>query len=165
MRSTNNVPFNSKIQRDDYDRISKQYNPGPGTYINVQKSSAFKNDFITKANVAERKIFSQEQGIRSQRQGGTLANTEQGLSIDAYGNPSYTIKDGGTLKKKLQPYAADKTGRDGLNINKERLNQIAAPGSYNIPSTIGKKTDGNEIFMKKSANERLKDIGYFPNNL
>jgi hypothetical protein len=43
------------------------------------------------------------------------------LSIDAYGNPSYTVKDGGTLKKKLQPYAADKTVKDGLNITKERL--------------------------------------------
>ena len=87
------------------------------------------------------------------------------MSIDAYGNPSYTIKDGGTLKKKLQPYAADKTSRDGLNINKERLHQTAAPGSYNIPSQIGKKTDGSEIYKKKSANERLKDIGYFPSNL
>lgn len=29
------------------------------------------------------------------------------FSMDSYGNPSYTIKDGGTLKKKLQPYAAD----------------------------------------------------------
>lgn len=34
-RSTNNVPFNSKINRDDYERLNKQYNPGPGTYINV----------------------------------------------------------------------------------------------------------------------------------
>ena len=76
MRSTNNVPFNSKINRDDYQRLGKQYNPGPGTYINVQKSSAFKNDFITKANVAERKIFSQEAGVRTQRQGGPLSNTE-----------------------------------------------------------------------------------------
>jgi len=75
------------------------------------------------------------------------------LSIDAYGNPSYTIKDGGTLKKKLQPYAADKTIRDGLNIDKERINQTTAPGSYNIPSEIGKKQqDGNKIY-KKSVNE------------
>ena len=50
------------------------------------------------------------------------------LSIDAYGNPSYTVKDGGTLKKKLQPYAADKTARDGLNIPKDILNQSVAPG-------------------------------------
>jgi|TARA_B110000285_G_C14838529_1_gene474254 hypothetical protein len=52
----------------------------------------------------------------------------QMLSIDAYGNPSYTVKDGGTLKKKLQPYAADKTARDGLNIPKDRLNGGTAPG-------------------------------------
>ena len=34
-RSSNNVPFNSKINRDDYDKLNKKYNPGPGTYINV----------------------------------------------------------------------------------------------------------------------------------
>ena len=73
-RSTNNVPFNSKIQRDDYERLNSKYNPGPGTYINVQKSSAFKNDFITIANVAERNIFSQEMGMRSTRGGGPLAD-------------------------------------------------------------------------------------------
>jgi hypothetical protein len=50
------------------------------------------------------------------------------LSIDAYGNPSYTVKDGGTLKKKLQPYAADKTERNALNIPKDRLNGGTAPG-------------------------------------
>lgn len=99
------------------------------------------------------------------KQGGPLGHTEQGLSIDAYGNPSYTIKEGGTLKKKPQPYAADKTGRDGLNIDKERILQTTAPGSYNIASEIGKKKDDNEIYKKKSANERLKDIGLFPNNL
>jgi hypothetical protein len=120
-RSTNNVPFNSKNPRDEHERLIKKYNPGPGTYINVQKSSAFKNDFITKANVGERKIFSQEMGMRSARQGGPNGATDQGLSLDQYGNPSYTIKDGGTLKKKLQPYAADKTVKDGLNIDKERI--------------------------------------------
>jgi len=44
------------------------------------------------------------------------------VSYDAYGNPSYTVKEGGTLKKKMQPYAASRTDRDGLNIGKERLN-------------------------------------------
>ena len=34
--------------------------------------------------------------------------TQHGLfSIISGDNPSYTVKDGGTLKKKLQPYAAD----------------------------------------------------------
>lgn len=50
---------------------------------------------------------------------GDFSSTGQ---IDMYGNPCYTIKDGGTLKKKMQPYAADKTSRDGLNISKERIN-------------------------------------------
>lgn len=161
MRSTNNVPFNSKINRDDYQRLNKQYNPGPGAYINVQKSSAFKNDFITKSNVAERKIFSQDQGVRSHRQG-PLANTEQGLSVDAYGNPSYTIKDGGTLKKKLQPYAADKTSRDGLGITKAKLQQGIAPGHYDKDERKQRKS---QIFNQKPANERLKEIGYLPSNL
>ena len=58
LRSINNVPFNSKIERKDYDKINQKYNPGPGTYINVQKTSAFKSDFITKDNINERKIFS-----------------------------------------------------------------------------------------------------------
>lgn len=83
--------------------------------------------------MVQRKIFSQEQGYRTASTGptgtrgdqgtGSLASTgaNQMLSIDAYGNPSYTVKDGGTLKKKLQPYAADKTVKDGLNITKERL--------------------------------------------
>ena len=43
------------------------------------------------------------------------------LQRDIYGNPAYTIKDGGTLKRKPQPYAADRVARDGLNIDKERL--------------------------------------------
>ena len=54
------------------------------------------------------------------------------LNLDAYGNPTYTIKDGGTLKKKLQPYAADKTARDGLGVPKGTLTQVTAPGSYNV---------------------------------
>ena len=34
--------------------------------------------------------------------------TQHGLfSMISGDNPSYTVKDGGTLKKKLQPYAAD----------------------------------------------------------
>jgi hypothetical protein len=118
-RSSNNVPFNSKIHREDYDRLNRKFNPGPGAYANIQKNTGFKYDFITKQNVAERKIFSQELGQRSNK--GNIGIAEQGLSLDAYGNPSYTIKDGGTLKKKMQPYAADKIGRDGLNIDKERL--------------------------------------------
>ena len=33
-------------------------------------------------------------------------------STENYGNPSYTIKDGGTLKKKVQPMAANKVPRE-----------------------------------------------------
>ena len=43
------------------------------------------------------------------------------LGHDVYGNPSYTVKEGGTLKKKLQTYAATKTERDSLLVPKERL--------------------------------------------
>lgn len=52
-----------------------------------------------------------------------------------------------------------------MNISKERIQQTTAPGSYNIVSEIGKKKDPNDMFKKKSANERLKDIGLFPTNL
>lgn len=44
------------------------------------------------------------------------------FSIDSNGNPSYTIKDGGALKKKVQPFAADKVPREIQFIEKERLN-------------------------------------------
>ena len=43
------------------------------------------------------------------------------LGHDVYGNPSYTVKEGGTLKKKLQTYAATKTDRESLLVPKERL--------------------------------------------
>lgn len=80
------------------------------------------------------------------------------LSVDAQGNPSYTIKEGGTLKKKMQPYAADKTGRDGLNIDRERLQQVTAPGTYDLPSDFSTK-DPYQVFKKKSANEKLRKMG------
>ena len=60
--------------------------------------------------------------------------TQNGLfSMVSGDNPSYTIKDGGTLKKKLQPYAADQVQRDGLGIDRERLLQVTAPGDYTLP--------------------------------
>ena len=86
----------------------------------------------------------------------------QMLSIDAYGNPSYTVKDGGTLKKKLQPYAADKTARDGLNIPKDRLNGGTAPGQYKLAGDFDVKPDPMNVNKKKTANERLRDLGLFP---
>ena len=52
------------------------------------------------------------------------------FSVDMYGNPCYTIKDGGTLKKKMQPYAADKTSREGMRKDRD----IPGPGTYNITS-------------------------------
>ena len=33
---------------------------------------------------------------------------------DAQGNPAYTVKEGGTLKKRLQPFSVTKTTRDFL---------------------------------------------------
>lgn len=78
------------------------------------------------------------------------------VSYDVYGNPSYTVKEGGTLKKKLQPYAASKTGRDGLNIARERLEQVTAPGSYKVADGFG---PGGDAKPGKSANERLAAMG------
>ena len=65
--------------------------------------------------------------------------------------PSYTIKDGGTLKKKLQPYAADQVQRDGLGIDRERLLQVTAPGDYTLPPTMGKKVDPKDVFKQKQT--------------
>ena len=58
----------------------------------------------------------------------------------------------------MQPYAADKTGRDGLNIDKERLQQVTAPGTYNVPSEFTTK-DPYQVYKKKSANEKLRKMG------
>ena len=54
------------------------------------------------------------------------------FSLDT-GDPIYTIKDGGTLKKKLQPMAADKQPRIPVADRKE----VTAPGSYDLPGNIG----------------------------
>ena len=48
------VPFNSKIQRRDFDRLEQTFNPGPGTYQNVRKCAAFKNEYITKEDFQTR---------------------------------------------------------------------------------------------------------------
>ena len=90
---------------------------------------------------------------------GNLSSTGANFGMDMYGNPCYTVKDGGTLKKKMQPYAADKTSRDGLNIGKERINQVTAPGSYNIKSEnkFGKVKHGvGQQPFEKTAAEKLK---------
>ena len=50
------IPFNSKIDRDEPDRISMQYNPGPGAYAN--KTSSFKHEFMTKDQINQRRIMS-----------------------------------------------------------------------------------------------------------
>ena len=38
--------------------------------------------------------------------------TGTNFTSDTMGNPSYTIKEGGTLKKKIQPMAADSVSRE-----------------------------------------------------
>ena len=166
------APFNSKIKRADHDRLEQKFNPGPGTYQNVRKCAAFKNDFITKQDFQARQIFSQGGGGRSTKTAAgpsynrmnakeMEAALSQGMDVsyDVYGNPSYTVKEGGTLKKKLQPYAASKTGRDGLNIAKERLQQVTAPGSYQVVDGFGPTKEEVGSPSKKSANERLAAMG------
>jgi len=69
--------------------------------------------------------------------GNSGAGFSSQINFDVYGNPAYTIKDGGTLKRKPQPYAADRVGRDGLNIDRERLEQTTGPGSYNLGTGPG----------------------------
>ena len=55
------------------------------------------------------------------------------FSMDFNGNPSYTIKDGGTLKKKVQPMAASKAPRIPEPVKSK---QVTAPGSYDLPGDI-----------------------------
>jgi hypothetical protein len=88
---------------------------------------------VTREQINQRRIMSQDGGPRSAVTAGTSNRISNGMpsiiggqgilsngalskggqtangifSLDSYGNPSYTVKDGGTLKKKLQPYAAD----------------------------------------------------------
>lgn len=40
------IPFNSKIDRDEKEKLSQQFNPGPGSY--GTKNSSFKYDFVTR---------------------------------------------------------------------------------------------------------------------
>jgi len=47
----NAVPFNSRIERGDCERLGQKFNPAPGEYFHLKKSSAFKYDFITKENI------------------------------------------------------------------------------------------------------------------
>ena len=58
------VPFNSRIERGDCEKMGQTFNPAPGTYQNISKTGTFKYDFITRESVAERRIFSQGGGNR-----------------------------------------------------------------------------------------------------
>jgi hypothetical protein len=170
------IPFNSKLHRADFDRLEQTFHPGPGTYQNVRKCAAFKNEYITKEDFQTRQVFSQGAGERASKTaaaGGAYnrmnakemeAALSQGMDVsyDVYGNPSYTVKEGGTLKKKLQPYAASKTGRDGLNIGRERLHQVTAPGSYDPGDGFGPAREGGKG-AGRSANERLAAMGMLQN--
>ena len=73
-------------------------------------ATAFKNEFVTKEDFQTRQIFSQGGGPgRAAKAGGNSysrmnpkemeAALSQGMDVsyDVYGNPSYTIKEGGTL--------------------------------------------------------------------
>jgi hypothetical protein len=39
-----------------------------------------------------------------------------GFAEEMFSNPSYTIKEGGTLRKKVQPMAADKVKRQQMYV-------------------------------------------------
>jgi hypothetical protein len=97
------------------------------------------------ANDNERRIMSQEGGPRNpglsfhgKSKGKNLASQihdEKGMSgtnlsknkdnmptlysSEMYGNPAYTIKEGGALKRKVQPMAADRVKRDFSFVPKE----------------------------------------------
>ena len=121
------VAFNSAIGRS---KMETSYNPGPGQY-NSKNAGAFKIDFVASNETkTDRRIMSQEGGPRSQAftaatgkrltnagpsmNGGYGMKSKDNISSQnrtgntfysdgtaALGNPSYTIKDGGTLKKKV----------------------------------------------------------------
>ena len=73
------------------------------------RTNAFKHDFVT-SELSKKMPNSEVGGLD--------------LKADVYGNPSYTVKEGGTLKKKMQGYAASKTERGGSFLPKEKLTQV-----------------------------------------
>lgn len=164
------IAFNSNISRD---KLNTQYNPGPGQY-DTKSGGAFKIDYM---NDQSRRIVSQEGGPRSaaftagtsnrlsnQFSHNPAAKSRDGLapnltatnfmSLDSHGNPSYIIKDGGTLKKKLQPMAADKVPKAPSFIEKHMIDQVTAPGMYEAAEGIGGKQTKKHINQFATA-ERL----------
>lgn len=80
--------------------------------------------------------------------------TQQFFQVDGNGNPSYTIKDGGTLKKKVQPMAANKVPR----LPNEKPRGTTAPGTYDLPGDIA-GTNKRKHFLRKTVAERLGEMG------
>lgn len=112
--------MNSTTDRLKHEALTKQYGPGPGHYA---VNSAFQNKYISSST--SRKILSQEQGSRIP---GKLAKTTHSSHRDSMHNrndskdsrekdkvqfghesgyPSYTVRENGLLRKRLQPFAAD----------------------------------------------------------
>ena len=78
------------------------------------------------------------------------------FSVESDAIPSYTIKEGGTLKKKPQPMGADKLER-GMHM-KAQMKSTTAPGSYNLPSMFDNK-HGRKNAYTKTAAQRLIEMG------
>ena len=78
------------------------------------------------------------------------------------GNPSYTIKEGGTLRKKVYPMAADKVKRNQIYVPQQQLKSLTAPGTYNLPGGFGpknqlKNANGDKTGLLKDMELKGKD--------
>jgi hypothetical protein len=66
----------------------------------------------------------------------TKMQTVTNFTSNTDGAPSYTIKEGGTLKKKIQPMAADAVSREYSFVPSQQLKSVTAPGQYDIKSSF-----------------------------
>lgn len=149
-------------------------NPGPGQYN--ANNGAFRLDFISAE--AERKIMSQDGGPRSvpfkavatkntiskpneigSGGGETKMQTATNFTSELAGNPSYTIKEGGTLKKKIQPMAADNVSRDYSFVPVQQLKSVTAPGLYEVKSSFS--TVNQSKLPHYAVAQKLKDLDLY----
>ena len=145
------IYMNSTEDRRKHEELTKRYGPGPGHY--AVKSSAFQNEYINQGS--PRRLVSQDTGSRipgkpaktthsshresthPQNESGRLKDREKWLSGNESGYPSYTVRENGSLRKRLQPFAADQVKRNvQFDASDQGASTRVAPGSYDVPATF-----------------------------
>ena len=149
--SSAGAPFNSRVQREAA-FAPASFHPGPGTYQAGLTTNAFKQQFVDRKEI---------EGLEKSAGGAHLD-----LTADVYGDPCYTVKEGGTLKRKLQQYAASKTERGAALVPKAA--GAAGPGHYDIVDgfdIIKRRADGQSKASKFTAGQRLAKMGIIRGSL